>query len=706
METAAHRQPGPEPGPPLPVAFWHVDAAGRLLHYAALPGQAELLLVPGPIAGLLTPAWRLLWELTIWPALQSAGALDEVVLDLRTDGESVQVLSYWRAAPGAGPGDTPGFEVLAVPGAQRARLLGRLRRTQETLDAMPGALLQVCRDGDDGLAFPWAGGQLLDLLGVSANQAMAHAPLLLDSLVPANRQRLQEALAQAERDGTQRWAVVLQPRRWPQRRIELAAQRGTPAGPWHCVLTDVTDRERLLAALARRASTDELTSLPNRSGLLAHLAARLRARQPFAVLFMDCDRFKQINDSLGHDVGDQLLQLVARRLRRSLRPSDLVGTVDAGHEAHDGHDGPDGDVGASVAARLGGDEFVVIADGVRSAAEVGALADRLVRTMGEPYQVGAHELVLGISMGVVLADALSQPEGLLRDSDTAMYEAKRGGRNRWVLFEPAMQQRVAQAMTLEMRLRHALAAGQVRPVFQPVVALDTGRIVGLEALARWHDPVLGAVSPARFIPVAEDSGQIGVLGEQVLRSACAAFMHWRSQGLAQGLTLSVNLSRAQLRDPALPRRVAQLLGELGMPHEALQLEVTESLALSDDGSLEVLARLRALGCRLSLDDFGTAHSSLAALHRLPVQQVKLDRGFVAEIESSPYHRAVVQAALQVARALALEVVAEGVETAAQAQALAALGCERAQGWFYARPVEPGAVPSLLLGAAPETPGAA
>lgn len=673
--------------PELPVATWRVDAYGQLVVPAVLPGLPGRFLPPGPIGERLSSAHRVLWESTIWPTLQDAEALDELVLELQDGAEPVQLLSFWRRHDGPGG---QAYVAMVVPGAERAQLMAQLRRAQDSLDAMPGAILQVQRMGER-MQFPYASGPLLDLLGVTHTQVLADAAALMDSLTPESRQALQDSLEHAERQDTPRWLVVLQPQRWPQRRIELAAQRRMAAGPWHCVLVDVTERERLLHELTWRAETDSLTSLFNRSGLLSQLAQRLMEQRPFAMLFMDCDRFKQINDSLGHALGDQLLQMVSQRLRGCLRPGDVIAKQE--RDAADPADGTD----RYVAARLGGDEFVVIADGVRTAADAATLAERLVRTLAQPYQLGGQELVLTVSMGVVLAGPHSDPEQLLRDSDTAMYEAKRGGRSRWVLFEPVMQQRVASAMTLETRLRHALVVeGRVFPVFQPIVDIASGAITGFEALARWRDPEHGFINPAHFIPVAEDSGQIAVLGELILRQACSQFMAWNARATAAQQRLSVNVSGAQLSDPALPARVEKLLAEIGMPPQRLQLEVTESLAMAeDDGSLQVLHRLRELGCRLSLDDFGTGYSSLAALHRLPVQQVKLDRSFINEIESSPYHLAVVKAALEVAQVLNLEVVAEGVETEAQARALRSLGCARAQGWLYSKAVEAGDAETLL-----------
>ena len=330
------------------------------------------------------------------------------------------------------------------------------------------------------------------------------------------------------------------------------------------------------------------------------------------------------------------------------------------------------------------------------------LAERLLARLGQPFSLGRLRLHPGLSIGIVLGDGSSTAAQLMRDADTAMYEAKRQGRGRYVHFEPAMHARASRALTLEAELREALLARGVRPVFQPIVDIASGCIVGMEALARWRHPQRGEVSPAEFIPLAEDAGLIGVLGETMLEEACRQFRAWGLAGLKLPPRLSVNLSRAQLADTGLPERVRRIVEASGLPCSALQFEVTESLAMQDDSARGVLGALRALDIKLALDDFGTGHSSLAALQLLPVQQLKIDRSFVREVETSAYHRALVQAALQVAHALNLEVVAEGVETDSQARALAALGCTRAQGYLYARPLEANAMREYL--AAGNSPG--
>ena len=699
--TATTRHPEPVLSA-LPGYTLRLDVEGRVL--SADPGLVAHLSTPphpsgisSPFTGWLMPASQVLWATSLWPALTEQGSLNETLLNLATTpatAEGWPAVSFWRCEPGD---NGPTYVALLVPGMERRRLLAELRQARDSLDAMPGAVLQIETHADGSLHFPYASNPLLDLLGVTPSQAAAKHGRLTASLMPDSRSALQAAVAAAGVSHSDRWQVVLTPQRQPQRRLEMSARRSASGdGVWHGVLIDVSERERLQQEMQHRAETDALTRLPNRHALLAQLRQRLEAGARFALLFMDCDRFKQINDSLGHDVGDELLRRLAQRLRHGLRPADALLSVSP--SASDPPEPPEPP--EPLAARLGGDEFVVLADSVADEAAVAAIADRLVRTMAQPYRLKGLELVSPVSVGVILAQPGDTAEQLLRDADTAMYEAKRRARGSWVLFAPEMHHRVAGSLALEHDLRQALKSGQLRAVFQPIVDIASGQVVGMEALARWHHPVRGEVSPVQFITVAEEAGLISELGEQMLRLACTAFSAWLGQGLVLPPRLSVNLSRAQLIDRGLPARVAALLAELGLPCHRLQLEVTESLAMDDAGVRGLLTELRALGVQLALDDFGTGHSSLASLQTFPVQQVKIDRAFVRDLETSAYHRALVHAVLQVAQALNLEVVAEGVETAAQARLLAGMGCHRAQGWLYARALEAEAVPDFMAGRLP------
>ncbi|MBG6081534.1 putative bifunctional diguanylate cyclase/phosphodiesterase [Rubrivivax gelatinosus] len=442
--------------------------------------------------------------------------------------------------------------------------------------------------------------------------------------------------------------------------------------------TDVTGRHELSERLRLAASTDALTGLPNRAAAIQrlHRAIGHARRHPgygFAVLFMDFDRFKQINDTLGHHEGDELLKQMAQRIELALRPGDAVAHVSGEH----------------TAARLGGDEFVVVLDGVSRVEDARAITDRLLRDLAEPYVIDGRSVQSTVSIGVVVArDDARSPDELLRDADTAMYEAKRAGRDCCMVFDPAMHERVVRQLEIENDLRRALRAGELFVVYQPIVALPGGRATGVEALVRWRHPSRGVVTPGEFIAVAEEVGLIDQIGEFVLRESCARFADWRARlGPRAPGQLNVNLSRAQLRSPGLVEQVRATLAEHELAPRLLQLEVTETLAAQDEAVQATLRALKQLGVRLALDDFGTGYSSLACLHLLPVDTVKIDRSFIAHAESVEYHRVLIEATIRVAQSLDMVTVAEGIETAGQAALMTRLRCDHGQGWLYGRPVE-------------------
>lgn len=447
---------------------------------------------------------------------------------------------------------------------------------------------------------------------------------------------------------------------------------------------DITQRKALEQRLADAALTDALTGLPNRAALqdrLAKSAARAR-RDPayrYAVLFMDFDRFKQVNDSLGHEAGDELLRQIAHRLRATLRPGDDLARLDSGEH---------------TAARLGGDEFVALLEPLQRLESATAVAQRLLDALAAPYLLAGQEVCSTVSIGIVDSDRVDRdPEALLRDADTAMYEAKRRGRARYVVFSADMHERVRQALDLEADLRRALRSpGEVFVVYQPIVDLTTGKVRGVEALARWNHPTRGPVPPVEFIPLAEENGLIAELGEQVLLTACKDAVAWRQTlGIRAPEIVSVNLSRAQIRKGGLPGCVAAILSSTGLPPHVLRLEITESLAMQDPLMVTTLHELRALGVSLALDDFGTGYSSLASLDQLPLDAVKIDRSFVQRMVGDKYQTALIEATLKVAASLQLEVVAEGVETEEQAALLRQAGCARAQGWLFGKPTAAGDV---------------
>ncbi|WP_103354915.1 EAL domain-containing protein [Amycolatopsis sp. CA-128772] len=425
--------------------------------------------------------------------------------------------------------------------------------------------------------------------------------------------------------------------------------------------TDITETRAISAQLAHDATHDPLTRLANRTLVLGRLD--VRERGAVTVLFLDLDKFKVINDSLGHSVGDQVLRIVGERLRRSSGRDDLVG-------------------------RLGGDEFVVVTAEVTDPGEVRALAEHLRAALAAPIGVLGRQLHLDASIGVVLVgrDDRRSAEDLLRDADVAMYQAKTLGRGRHHFFDVGLRERMQRRLRMEQDLRAAVHDGQLWPAYQPVVDLRTGEMVAVEALLRWTHPRHGAISPAEFIPLAEESDLINVIGKEMLRATTRELATRRErQGL--DLMLKVNLSTRQLDDPHLVPAVQDALASTGLPASALCLEVTESALMRDqEAAAEVLASLRSLGVLLAIDDFGTGYSSLAQLRRLTLDTLKIDRSFITGIAESRDAEAIVTSIIAMAHAVDLTVIAEGVESAEQVDLLRRLGCDQAQGYHLGRPV--------------------
>jgi diguanylate cyclase (GGDEF)-like protein/PAS domain S-box-containing protein len=425
--------------------------------------------------------------------------------------------------------------------------------------------------------------------------------------------------------------------------------------------TDITETRAISAQLAHDATHDPLTRLANRTLVLGRLDARERGE--VTVLFLDLDKFKVINDSLGHSVGDQVLRIVGERLRRSSGRDDLVG-------------------------RLGGDEFVVVTGEVTEPGEVRALAEHLRAALAEPIGVLGRQLHLDASIGVVLVGCADRrsAEDLLRDADVAMYQAKTLGRARHHFFDVGLRERMQRRLRMEQDLRDAVHDGQLWPVYQPVVDLRTGEMVAVEALLRWTHPRHGAIPPSEFIPLAEESDLINVIGKAMLRATTREIAERRREHNLD-LTLKVNLSARQLDDPHLVPAVQDALASTGLPAGALCLEVTESALMRDqEAAAEVLASLRALGVLLAIDDFGTGYSSLAQLRRLTLDTLKIDRSFITGIAESRDAAAIVTSIIAMAHAVDLTVIAEGVESAEQVDLLRSLGCDQAQGYHLGRPV--------------------
>ncbi|HEX7187645.1 MAG TPA: EAL domain-containing protein, partial [Actinomycetes bacterium] len=421
---------------------------------------------------------------------------------------------------------------------------------------------------------------------------------------------------------------------------------------------------------------DDLTGLPNRVLFLDRLEhALLRARRSgatLAVVFVDVDEFKLVNDTLGHELGDALLQEVAGRLGRAVRESDS-------------------------AARLGGDEFALLLENVEPD-DVVVCVERVLTVLREPLTIGGQRVLTRASIGVSVNTAGDeQPGGLLRKADMAMYQAKAQGKDRFVMYEATMQDRVRRRMELELDLHRALERGEFVLWYQPVVALGSEEVTGVEALVRWLDPLRGMVPPGEFIPLAEETGLMVPLGRWILQEACRQAAAWRGSLAGLGdVSLSVNISPRQLRDPGLVGDVSRALDSAGLPATALKLELTESALITDtDVILDRLAKLKALGVDLAIDDFGTGYSSLGYLRRFPVDELKIDKSFVDDLIASRSGASLAEVVVTLAATLGMRTVAEGVETREQAVLLREMGCAEAQGFLFHRPMPPEDVEAVL-----------
>ena len=440
---------------------------------------------------------------------------------------------------------------------------------------------------------------------------------------------------------------------------------------------DLSERKRFEGQLASQALHDRLTGLPNRVLLrdrVEHAMARAGRRASSVALFIaDVDRFKVVNESLGHDGGDRLLVAVAERLADLLRPGDTV-------------------------ARMGGDEFALLCEDVGSYDEAIGIASRILTAFEKPFQVKGTDVSLTASVGVAIGALHGpDPELLLRDADVAMYRAKEGGRDRYQVFEESMLADAGGRLTVENDLRRAIGQGQLRLYYQPIVHLDTGVIAGFEALVRWQHPQRGLLPPSEFIPSAEQSGLIVPLGRHVLTEACMQAATWEADRPgAEPLRVSVNVSAKQLSQHGWSDEVAQILAESGLGPRQLVLEITESVLMDDTETTALrFEELRRLGVRIAIDDFGTGYSSLGYLRRLPVDILKIDKSFIDGVAEGPHESALARAVVKLASTLRLEAVAEGIDSRKQFLQLRRLRCAYGQGYFFSRPQPPAAVPGLL-----------
>ena len=468
-------------------------------------------------------------------------------------------------------------------------------------------------------------------------------------------------------------------------------------------IQDITARKHAEDRLRHDSLHDGLTGLPNRLLLQDRLGQCIRRSRRdgtyrYAVLFLDLDRFKIVNDSLGHAAGDKLLHAIAERLQSSLRDTDSISRgaplESGGTTAADGQ-------GGNVVARLGGDEFTVVLDGIRCPEDAARVAERLLRELRAPCQVAGEEVFTTVSIGIALGGGglgdYETPEELIRDADAAMYRAKSLGKDRYEVFDPSMHESAVARLRLETDLRRAVEAGQLVLHYQPVLDLNTRELQGFEALVRWAHPSRGLVAPEEFIPMAEETGLILPIGRWVMREACRQLGAWQRTGCAPlSLWVSVNVSARQFADAGLVSQVEQALRESNLEPARLKLEITETALLPAAGAApSVMRRISDAGIGLYLDDFGTGYSSLSYLHRLPLQGVKIDRSFTAAAAERRDYAAVVHSVVSLARNLRIQVVAEGIETVEQVALFQALDCGFGQGFFFSEPLPADAAEAFL-----------
>ncbi|MEO0374463.1 MAG: EAL domain-containing protein [Cyanobacteria bacterium P01_A01_bin.17] len=558
-------------------------------------------------------------------------------------------------------------EVLA-----RVRTHLRLRQTEERLESILNSLEEVVWSITlEPLQCLYLNPAVERIFGQSPEEFYRRPQLWFDLIHPEDQERVRDSLSSPDplQDSELEYRILTAEGmvRWVRIRAQ-AAPHGD-AARLDGILHDISDRKQVETKLLHSAQHDALTGLRNRSCFIEKVTALMErspqdSDQQYAVLFIDLDRFKSINDSLGHHNGDLLLTEVARILCEALRPTDTI-------------------------ARLGGDEFTVLLEKIHHPGDAIRVTERILSKLAVPICLEEHTIVTSASIGIAVSSAIYQSaDELIRDADIAMYQAKRQGKASYQLFKPEMHAEVMHQLELEQDLRLAIERQEFELYYQPILDLDTETLTGFEALVRWHHPERGIVSPAAFIPLAEESGLIEPLGEQILRQACLQMHRWQTEyDNASDITMSVNLSSRQLQSTHFLNMLDAVLAETEVAGAYLALEITESLLLENDQALlKTLHALQERQIQLSLDDFGTGYSSLSYLHRFPIDVLKIDRSFINGMEADSQSYEIVKTITTLAQVLQMTVVAEGVETEQQMSALKALRCNRVQGYFFSKPL--------------------
>ena len=656
---------------PVLYGFSLADDMGRVLY---LPG---VMLVVTAAAALYPPRW-----------VAGLGALC-----------LAGYLALLYSQPGTGVTFAVGMSAIlaAVVGLNTLIAAGRLRQARRRRSAERRTELLLANASDavlavgDGGAVHYASPAVRSLLGRDPARLLGD---VLGSLAhPDDLPQTQEwltTLAAAPAGHTARAEMRLRHADGGWIYTDVIGANRTADPDLHAVVLsfrDIGPRRALEQELTQRAFADSLTGLANRAlfrDRLTHAVARnQRDGGRVTLLLIDLDNFKTVNDTLGHSAGDALLTTVAERLGAQIRPADTL-------------------------ARLGGDEFAVLVEDLGDL-EAQDLADRLLHATRTPVRLGGRDVTCTLSIGIATAkagDEAADTETLLRDADLAMYAAKRGGRNRCAVFDPAMYEDVLREARQRAELEQALADGQFVVQYQPIVDLPTGELTGVEALVRWRHPRDGMRGPDTFIPMAEETGLIVPLGRWVLQQACRQLGQWRRQMPELDLRMSVNLSPRQFQHPNLVAEVTEAVGAAGIPAGSLVLEITESMFLHDtDAVVSTLQAIRALGVRVAIDDFGSGYSSLSYLQRFPVDILKIDRSFIGGSAGHGGDSSLAEAIVRIGQTLDLQTVAEGIETSEQWAVLRRLGCDLGQGFYFARPADPGQLEAFIAGSAPSVPGA-
>jgi diguanylate cyclase (GGDEF)-like protein/PAS domain S-box-containing protein len=537
-----------------------------------------------------------------------------------------------------------------------------------------------------------ASSELCRLMGIRPQDFGGTLDAFLQAVDPEDRKRVEQALRGILTDRTpcdidhrlmlpngSEFIVNLQAEAFFDDQLKALAIVGTAQ--------DISERKRSEREIHRLAYYDSLTGLPNRvlfkDRVARAIAHAQRYRYHLGLLFLDLDRFKMINDTLGHNVGDLLLKHVADRLSDSVRHSDSVGRTKDGEQTHE-------------LARLGGDEFTVLLTNLSDVQDAAKVARRILEALARPFLVGGHEIFVTVSVGIAIFPSDGESvDVLLKNSDTAMYHAKEQGRNNFQYYSNAMNAAANERLVLEGEVRHATEREEFVVYYQPQVDLRSGRIIGAEALLRWQHPQRGLLAPGEFLQAASDTGMIRTIDEWVLRTACRQSRVWQQRGLAVP-SVSINVSNSLFHGATLLKAVEEAFAETGLAPDRLELELTESIAMRNvDTSITVLQKLKAMGVQLAIDDFGTGYSSLSYLQRLPVNRVKIDQSFIRELLSHIRPVPIVRAIIAMAHSLQLDVLAEGVEEETQRSLLVAEGCDQAQGYLFGRPMPAAEFEKLL-----------